>query len=563
MKTLHRGQLIGIGLLVFFVVFMVMPLNKASAFPSPVIEDVGVVSCNSFYSTGSIVTIFYSYISGPSPEDVASFTVTGPSGVFNLTPVISSRQRGLIYIHVENSVVANGSYTFEVTDSLLHKVSVVKNFIYNSTLPQVDVLSMSPQNEDYVDTTTPTLSFDPVPGNVYYKIYLSDYNGQATWYMSSITKDTSFSVPEGLLQPNTPYTWYVRVFDSDTDPQNCHQSESLAFYTGTKAFPNLDTRYATSFELPDFGGNWFGVANTNVAPWDITDLKVTSPDSTVYSLDNILFRFCMPAYYCIMSNSPFPMPGGIYTFEIEDDETNHATETLNYHYDPLPFIAEDSMTPDNNAYFDTNTLNFSWNPLEGTGGPYYYRVRIWDYNEKVIWYDSSPSTETSVPIPVSGNFIRGSSYKWQLVVYDSVPQANNYTFSTPLRSFTINMESVPNPNIKANDSDGPITITTSDTLSVTIELDPGNYPGVQADWWVLANTSFGLYYKNPFSGWQPGLSVTHQGPLFNLTPPLEVLNTSGLPEGNYTFYFGVDGNMNGNLDGPLFYDSVEVNITSP
>jgi parallel beta-helix repeat protein len=117
------------------------------------------------------------------------------------------------------------------------------------------------------------------------------------------------------------------------------------------------------------------------------------------------------------------------------------------------------------------------------------------------------------------------------------------------------------PDIKANSTDGPVNLTFGDPLSVTIELDPGNYPGVQADWWVLANTPVGFYYKNLSSGWQPGLFVTHQGPLFKLTPPLEVLNTSGLPTGNYTFYFGVDGNKNGILDGPLFYDSVEVNIT--
>jgi len=121
----------------------------------------------------------------------------------------------------------------------------------------------------------------------------------------------------------------------------------------------------------------------------------------------------------------------------------------------------------------------------------------------------------------------------------------------------------PSPDIKANGLDGPVERTLGDALSVTIELDPGIYTGYPADWWVLANTPVGFYYKNLFSGWESGLSVTHQGPLFNLTPPLEVLNTSGLPTGNYTFYFGVDGNRNGNLDGALFFDRVEVNITPP
>jgi hypothetical protein len=36
---------------------------------------------------------------------------------------------------------------------------------------------------------------------------------------------------------------------------------------------------------------------------------------------------------------------------------------------------------------------------------------------------------------------------------------------------------------------------------------------------------------------------------------------SGLPTNSYTFYFGVDENMNGTLDEPLYYDVVEVNIT--
>ena len=127
MKTLHRGQLIGIGLLAFFVVSMVTPLNKARAFPCSVIEDAAVVSWHK--PDESIGTLFYAYISGPSPEDVVSFTVTGPSGVFNLNPVISSRQRGLNYVHVENIVILDGSYTFEVTDSLSQNVSVVKNFL--------------------------------------------------------------------------------------------------------------------------------------------------------------------------------------------------------------------------------------------------------------------------------------------------------------------------------------------------------------------------------------------------------------------------------------------------
>jgi agmatine/peptidylarginine deiminase len=103
------------------------------------------------------------------------------------------------------------------------------------------------------------------------------------------------------------------------------------------------------------------------------------------------------------------------------------------------------------------------------------------------------------------------------------------------------------PDIKANGSDGPLTMRHDNTLSVTIELNAGSLSGDNADWWVLADTPFGWYYDNLSSGWQSGQSVTYMGPLFNLDP-YEVLNMSGLRLGDDTFYFGVDMNMNGTID---------------
>jgi hypothetical protein len=97
---------------------------------------------------------------------------------------------------------------------------------------------------------------------------------------------------------------------------------------------------------------------------------------------------------------------------------------------------------------------------------------------------------------------------------------------------------------------------------VTVTLDEGSYGGQNADWWVVADTPFGWYYYNLSSDWLPGLLVTHQGPLFNLNP-YQVLNRSTLPEGTYTFYFGVDEVMNGVIDGSaLYFDRVDVTIAS-
>jgi hypothetical protein len=129
----------------------------------------------------------------------------------------------------------------------------------------------------------------------------------------------------------------------------------------------------------------------------------------------------------------------------------------------------------------------------------------------------------------------------------------------------------PVSDIQANGSDGPLNISIADPLTVTIALDPKSLNGINADWWVVASTPSGLYFYDISGGaltWLPGLTVTHQGPIFSINP-LEILNASrpfpGLTSGTYIFYFGVDMNMNGLLDsGPLFlfYDSVQVNVSN-
>jgi hypothetical protein len=122
------------------------------------------------------------------------------------------------------------------------------------------------------------------------------------------------------------------------------------------------------------------------------------------------------------------------------------------------------------------------------------------------------------------------------------------------------------PNIKANGSDGPITVSTEEALVLTVELVSGPKAGDYADWWLIADAYInGLHYWYHWSyvdkAWLPGIAVAYQGPLPEVAPPYEVLNYRLLPPGTYVFYFAVDTNMNGIIDGPdLYPDSVTVEI---
>jgi len=127
-------------------------------------------------------------------------------------------------------------------------------------------------------------------------------------------------------------------------------------------------------------------------------------------------------------------------------------------------------------------------------------------------------------------------------------------------TMTATFSVVPSLDVKANGFDGTITITTTTTLSVTVELDAGDYAGDNVDWWHVAKTPFGWYrYNVSTKTWVPCISVTYQSPLFDITTPIETLKMSGLPPGTYTFYFGVDLNMNGSIDfDKLYFDQVVV-----
>ena len=123
------------------------------------------------------------------------------------------------------------------------------------------------------------------------------------------------------------------------------------------------------------------------------------------------------------------------------------------------------------------------------------------------------------------------------------------------------------PDIKLNGMDDLATLASTDTLTATIQMDAGDQMGEPADWWIVAQTPMGWYYYEYPDGWNSGgddiadLKPAYQGALFNLTDPMAVLRVSGLPVGNYVFYFGIDTTVNGVMDeGSLVYDQVTLQV---
>jgi len=113
-------------------------------------------------------------------------------------------------------------------------------------------------------------------------------------------------------------------------------------------------------------------------------------------------------------------------------------------------------------------------------------------------------------------------------------------------------------HIEANGLEGPATIGAGENVSISVALQAGSTAGTNADWWAVAATSTGWYTFDTLS-WRPGLFPTYQGALFDLGA-FEILDMP-LPAGAYTFYFGVDTNMNGSPDmDRISYDQIDVTV---
>ncbi len=116
------------------------------------------------------------------------------------------------------------------------------------------------------------------------------------------------------------------------------------------------------------------------------------------------------------------------------------------------------------------------------------------------------------------------------------------------------------PTIYANGSGEAITISASEVLNLAVSLNSFSDAGAMADWFVTAETPYGWYtYYVSDNVWGLGQGVSYQGGLFDISQHVVLSDT--LPPGQYTFYFSVDLNPDGNNDNFSLASSVVVTIT--
>jgi len=115
----------------------------------------------------------------------------------------------------------------------------------------------------------------------------------------------------------------------------------------------------------------------------------------------------------------------------------------------------------------------------------------------------------------------------------------------------------PQPDIKLNGDDGPLSVSHTEKSLMTISLDAGALAGVEHDWWVFAQLdSTSLFWLQ-----YPHLWTQSAVPLRVYAGPLRKLNNltiaeGKIPVGSWTFTFGVD--QRNDYYEVIFFDSVVV-----
>jgi hypothetical protein len=204
------------------------------------------------------------------------------------------------------------------------------------------------------------------------------------------------------------------------------------------------------------------------------------------------------------------------------------------------------------------------------GGATGTRQAYWETNTVDI-YDPATNTWSSgvpLPTPIDDHVTLALNNDIYVISGITSHTANDDIRTNAVWKYNITVnDDFPTPDIKANGSDGPVTVSFGDPFTLTVQLDAGSMSGQNADWWGGVNIASAppadWYHYDLASGWMSGKTTTYQGPLFNLSP-YNIPGMSGLPVGTYIFYFAVDMVMNGLLDiDQIYFDSVQVNISIP
>ena len=368
-------------------------------------------------ATDTLSTALSLIKSDPS-ESVRSAVVTGPNGfqhAFDFDLECTSEPDSIMHTcrHDVTPPLADGLYTFTLTYGENSTVSSYFHFTsYDVAL--VDFVTMRSSG----NPLTPVLHWNAPAGidrPLYYNVSIKNPSHNNVW--SSWTTNTSITVPEGILRSGVSYQWQVVANDSRYFDSSNRSISAWKVLTLDNSSPYFS--YAVVYDRNEPGGYSTAltarVADPNgTVPWSIASFVVSGPGEFSYSFQPSDYQPENNQYFHKVSSD---LEDGLYTFTLTDNETNSAI-TYRYHIHAggtIPLPNEGSFQVSGPPLAPT----ISWSTVADYPYHLFYRLRIIDEQENVVYQSSSPYSPNSYHVVPPGNLVSGTAYLYRVEAMDA------------------------------------------------------------------------------------------------------------------------------------------------
>jgi hypothetical protein len=318
----------------------------------------------------------------------------------------------------------DGDWTFHVYDIDGNHGTIVDNLTV-APLPVADSTRFSPADGAILADTTPTFTWDAVTGThsdrvkrYRVRIHTDDGNFDTVW-RGYVGTETTYTLPPGVLEPNTSYRYRIDAYDarSNFDNDNVSQAPAngedfLRFTTGSESahpYIDMDSTGVHTWSGSDYGTTlnfWVRVFDPQGVPENIESVKAILPGGEEVFLRYEYSTDDTSGYYTVSTFAP--LISDTYTLRVVDRDGNDYEVTEELDSDAIGFPDESSFTPTRSSLLGTTAVTFDWADVTGAA---FYRVEIYDENFERIHRLATTESQYSLP---EGYLKEGTYYSYRI-----------------------------------------------------------------------------------------------------------------------------------------------------
>ncbi|MBF0450662.1 MAG: hypothetical protein HQK75_08175, partial [Candidatus Magnetomorum sp.] len=390
-------------------------------YPDQAPEDICIdhVAVYGVHSDSGSILLFSVRLNGLAPWMVREILVNYGQVTINQVPeTFFLFPESQVYLQMEQMNTIDDTYHFDVQDTNGQLYSADKSFTFN-VIPMATIIS--PEENAYLDSTTPTFSWqsvmdDKVGNHLYYKVVILD-TMENTIYCSEAVSQNEFTLPQGILKENTSYIWQVVVMDGP-DPvsmNNFSISSVKSFFTGESQplvieHASLETVVLSS----GTSVSRLKLKLTGISKNDIQAVEMIGPETkTLYPLNSK--NMADGSFYWDITL----LSQGTYTIKITDSRDSSVV-SIEKSVASTSLESPSGLEPLNLSIITTTMPVLSWEPVIGASC---YNVQILGFNDHIV-YESPVTTQTHILIPE--NILKEyETYQWRVQSLDSADLPQN------------------------------------------------------------------------------------------------------------------------------------------